>query len=79
MRWMPLADIVKRSDPGIMNRYRARFGNDWVETQLDDKGGIKSVRLKPLDEFRCLVEEREKFILIPLRRSVIRLKASRCI
>ncbi len=65
MRWMPLADIMKRSDPGIMNRYRARFGNDWVETQLDDKGGIKSVRLKPLDEFRCLVEEREKFILIP--------------
>lgn len=65
MRWMPLADIVKRSNAGIMDRYEARFGKQWVEKQLDDQGNVQSVRLKPLDEFRCLVEEREKFILIP--------------
>ena len=104
-RWMSYAQIVKRSDDGILQRYRDRFGDTWVETrgeiaeqsqpiddttdgtslvpksEIDAKGERSAetidgnvegrrrhdfeVRLKPLDEFRYLLEERERFILIP--------------
>lgn len=66
MRWMRVKEVVARSDSGILQRYRDRFGDDWVETKGDpeDTAGYQ-VRLKPLDEFRGLLEERDKFILIP--------------
>ncbi|MCA9131766.1 MAG: hypothetical protein KDA45_01370, partial [Planctomycetales bacterium] len=42
------------------------FGPAWVETQpANGSGGELEVRLKPLDEFRCLLEQAGKFILIP--------------
>ncbi|MEO1618664.1 MAG: hypothetical protein AAFV88_22635, partial [Planctomycetota bacterium] len=55
-RWMSLKDIVRRSDEGIVDRYRERFGDAWVETREEPKTGEPQVRLKPLNEFRCLVE-----------------------
>ncbi len=69
IRWMPLADIVKRADDGILDRYRHKFGSAWVETRpaAEAEAGEESpleVRLKPLDEFRCLVEQAGKFIMI---------------
>lgn len=64
-RWMSLKTIVKRSDDGILQRYRERFGDAWVQTRKHPKTEDVEVRLKPLDEFRYLLEEREKFILIP--------------
>lgn len=66
MRWMRVKDVVARSDDGILQRYRDRFGDDWVEMQgePDDPASYK-VRLKPLDEFRGLLEERNQFIMIP--------------
>ncbi len=63
MRWMPLKQIVERSDAGILERYRARFGEAWVETQGADDA--LQVRLKPLSEYRALLEQSGKFILIP--------------
>ncbi len=69
VRWMPLSNIVKRSDDGILQRYRQKFGSSWVETcpaaNSTDSGETPlEVRLKPLDEFRCLVEQAGRFILI---------------
>lgn len=63
VRWMSEKAIIKRSDDGVVDRYLDRFGNHWVETRKNDSGETE-VRLKPLDEFRALVEERNRFILI---------------
>ena len=65
IRWMPYNDIVQRSDDGILERYRARFGNSWVETRGEFGTSEFAIRLKPLDEFRNLVEARNQFIMIP--------------
>ncbi|WP_145178009.1 PHP domain-containing protein [Rubripirellula lacrimiformis] len=64
-RWMSLKKIVARSDDGILDRYRERFGDSWVETRSIQDGKDTEVRLKPLDEFRSQLEKSEKFILIP--------------
>lgn len=65
MRWMPFTNIVKRSDEGILDRYVARFGEAWVETKGSPDQPDYAVRLKPLEEFRYLVEETGRFIMIP--------------
>ena len=65
MRWMKLADIVKRSDDQILNRYVEKFGQAWVETQGEQDSANFAVRLKPLHEFRHLLEQKNQFIMIP--------------
>ncbi|WP_442505632.1 PHP domain-containing protein [Novipirellula sp. SH528] len=65
MRWMEMSAIHKRADEGILGRYRKRFGDAWVETRGEPGQKNHEVRLKPMDEFRYLVEETGKFILIP--------------
>lgn len=57
--------IVKRSDAGILDRYKERFANAWVETRGESDTPGFAIRLKPLDQFRNLVEERDQFIMIP--------------
>lgn len=64
IRFMPYEKIVQRSDEGVLERYREKFGEAWVETQGEKGSESFEVRLKPLDEFRCLVEEAGKFIMI---------------
>lgn len=64
-RWMAMSKIVKRSNDGILERYKERFGDSWVETRGEPKTPEFEVRLKPLDEFRYLLERRGEFILIP--------------
>lgn len=63
-RWMKWADIEKRKHPEALEKYLARFGEQWVETRGDRSAGTLEVRLKPLVEFRHLVEERGKFLMI---------------
>jgi hypothetical protein len=63
VRWMPEAELVKRGGANIVNRCAARFGAAWVERR--GTGDSAEVRLKPLDEFRALVEEQGRFLLIP--------------
>ncbi|MEM8671458.1 MAG: hypothetical protein AAGG48_28320 [Planctomycetota bacterium] len=63
MRWMKLKSIVGRSDEEILQRYRSRFGDSWVETR--GEGDAFEVRLKPLSEYRALLENSGQFILIP--------------
>ncbi len=59
-RWVDVNQ--KHTEGNIHNKYLDRFGADWVQTrQLEDK---KQVRLKPLNEFRHLLEEPGRFMLI---------------
>ena len=62
MRWMKRSEIVKRGGDAVIGKYLARFGGDWVESR---GAGAAEFRLKPLDEFRALVEERGRFLMIP--------------
>lgn len=59
-RWMDVPDDGVK--PLALKKYLARFGNAWVEqrTQKDKK----QVRLKPLSEFRSMLEVPGKYLLI---------------
>ena len=58
-RWV---DLAARTEKGLQ-KYLDRFGPEWVERR--ETGAKKQVRLKPLREFRSLLEEPGKFLLIP--------------
>jgi hypothetical protein len=63
-RWMNHDEIVKRGGKDALAKYRARFGADWVETRGEPGTPAFEVRLKPLNEFRKLVEEPNRFLMI---------------
>ncbi len=65
LRWMPITTVVQRGDENTMTKYRKRFGDAWVETEGAPDSDAFSVRLKPLDEFRSLLERAGEFIMIP--------------
>ncbi|MGN6546686.1 MAG: PHP domain-containing protein [Aureliella sp.] len=64
-RWMPLEKIVDRGGKEVLPKYVKRFGKAWVETRGEEGTAKYEVRLKPLDEFRSLVEQSGKFLMIP--------------
>lgn len=64
-RWMAYESIVARGGEQIIEKYVARFGNDWVQTQGEPGSKDYKVRLKPFDEYRYLLERGSEFILIP--------------
>ncbi len=64
-RWMKHDLIVRRGGKDALAKYRARFGGNWVETRGEPDSPEFEVRLKPLNEFRALVEQRGKFIMVP--------------
>ena len=63
-RWMKLSDIESRNGKTALPKYLARFGRDWVETRGSRSDGTFEVRLKPLSEFRTLVESADEFMMI---------------
>ena len=65
-RWMKHSEIIKRggSKTDALKTYQARFGSKWVETRGSPDTADYAVRLKPLNEFRSLVEERGQFIML---------------
>lgn len=65
LRWMKQADVLKRGGKDVISKYEARFGKDWVETRGEAGSPEAEVRLKPFDEYRYLLEQSDKFILIP--------------
>ena len=52
----------KRAKQDGFARYLKRFGDAWVETRTVD--GDLQVRLKPLGEFRALLEQPGRFLMI---------------
>jgi hypothetical protein len=60
VRWIDPAK--SRGGPAALERYRERFGGDWVEERTEN--GVRQVRLKPLSEFRHLLEEPDRFLMI---------------
>jgi hypothetical protein len=63
-KWMKHSAIVKRGGKDALVKYRARFGGDWVETRGTPDSDDYEIRLKPLSEYRTLVEERGRFLMI---------------
>jgi hypothetical protein len=59
-RWFPVTE--QRGGGNVLARYRERFGSSWVQERQTE--GRAEVRLKPLNEFRALFEEAQKFLLI---------------
>lgn len=74
-RWMTVSNIAARakgehwrgasfSPRDAFAGYIQRFGHHWVETRTHPTNAQFQVRLKPIDEYRALVEEAGRFILI---------------
>jgi hypothetical protein len=63
-RWMPHDEMAKRGHTGALEKYLERFGDDWVETRGTPGAADHEIRLKPLEEFRKLVEEPGQFLMI---------------
>lgn len=55
--------VNQRGGGPVLDKYVRRYGPDWVETR--EEAGKRSVRLKPLDEYRSLLEETGRFLMIP--------------
>lgn len=65
-KWMAEAVIEKRKlalGKKVADKCRARFGDGWVETRATAEGQVE-IRLKPLAEYRKLVEQPGKFLLV---------------
>src|SRR5258708_21614647 len=58
-RWL---NVTKDREP-IVKKYVTRFGDGWVEERQKPDG--TQVRLKPLAEFRSVLEAPGRFLLIP--------------
>ncbi len=56
-------NVQQRGGGPVLEKYLRRFGPDWVE--LSEAGGKRNVRLKPLAEYRSLLEEPGRFLMIP--------------
>ncbi len=63
-RWMKRAEIERRGGQSVIEKYLTRFGTDWVEFRHSGTED-EELRLKPLDEFRTLVEAQGRFLMIP--------------
>src|SRR5690606_881671 len=62
-KWLDIEHAISRSKAtDVLDKYRARFPGDWVETRELD--GVAQVRLKTLEEYRVLFEEPQQFLLI---------------
>lgn len=60
-RWVDVAPDSPREQ--ALKKYQGRFGERWVERRKESNKA--QVRLKPLREFRSLLEEPGRFLLIP--------------
>jgi len=63
-RWRLVKDIGARAQTDAYGAYLSRFGPSWVDTRNAASQETLEVRLKPLEEYRALVEERGRFILL---------------
>jgi hypothetical protein len=62
-RWIDVK-TAKTNREVALKKYLDRFGAAWVERRTTDKD-VEQVRLKPLAEFRNVLEEPGRYLLIP--------------
>ncbi len=65
-KWVTEASIEKKKialGPKVLEKYKAKFGTDWVETRTNAKGELE-VRLKTLEEYRKKLEEPGRYLLV---------------
>lgn len=65
-KWVAEDAIEKRKivlGKKVLDKYRARFGDGWVETRTSAEGKVE-VRLKTLEEFRTKVEKPGEFLMV---------------
>lgn len=65
-KWIPESVIEKRKmtlGATVTDKYRQRFGDSWVVRRNDPING-KEIQLKPLDQYRRILEEPGKFLMI---------------
>ena len=81
-RWFELkqpvsikGEVVQRGGGAVLDKYLARFGSGWVEQRVS--GPRREVRLKPLAEYRSLLEEPGRFLMIPAEEVTGAWKAAR--
>jgi hypothetical protein len=61
-RWMDVEAIVERGGTGVIDKYRAAFGDSLMqERQMNE---VAQVRLTPLDEYRGRFEKAGQFLLL---------------
>lgn len=58
--WVELDDSLKQA---TFQRYLGKYGKEWVKYKID--GGKIKVRLKTLDQYLPLFEEKERFLVLP--------------
>ncbi|MCA9264750.1 MAG: sulfatase-like hydrolase/transferase [Planctomycetales bacterium] len=63
-RWMAAEALQQRGGGDVIAKYLTRYGEHWVEHRFHPERGNIEVRLKPLNEFRALVEQRDHFIML---------------
>ncbi len=63
-KWVSLEKADQSSNGDAYPKYLKRFGHHWVETRGSREEGNFEIRLKPLSEYRALVEQRNHFIMI---------------
>jgi predicted metal-dependent phosphoesterase TrpH len=61
-RWVRVHDAKQPIPPTLLDRCRARFGANWVQTRGENEN--LEVRLKTLDEIRAALEEPRRFLMI---------------
>jgi len=63
-KWKRVKDVDARAKTNAFAQYLNRFGPHWVETRTATEHEAMEVRLKPIEEYRALVEERDRFLMI---------------
>jgi hypothetical protein len=63
-RWISHDEIVKREHEEALAKYLKRFGEDWVNQRGTPGTPSHEIRLKPLAEFRKLLERPGQFLMI---------------
>jgi hypothetical protein len=56
-------ELTHKGGGETLKKYVTRFGSDWVEQR--QQAGKHEVRLKPLAEYRALLDEPGRFLMIP--------------
>lgn len=64
VRWMKYSEIERRGGPTALEKYRTRFGEDWVLERTAPETDVREIGLRPLVQYRELLEKPGEFLLM---------------